>query len=288
MIIWLASYPKSGNTLIRAILTSLIFSQDGIVNFKNLHRINNFSSGFFFKKFTTDCKNILEVSKYWIKAQEELNKNKKLKFFKTHNALCNINGNAFTNEVNTAGCIYIVRDPRDIIVSASKYYSLSQEETKTNMFNENMDLINDIEKQPFNTFLGSWSTHYNSWVKNSKNILLIKYEDLINNKETEIRRIINFINRFAKLSVDEKKIKKCVETSSFQNMQNMEQKGLFEESSKDKMGDKILFFSKGRAGNWQGVLDKKIINEVEKKFRKEMIELNYIDENTVKLNSIKI
>ena len=69
----------------------------------------------------------------------------KLKFFKTHNALCNINGNAFTNEVNTAGCIYIVRDPRDIIVSASKYYSLSQEETKTNMFNENMDLINDIE-----------------------------------------------------------------------------------------------------------------------------------------------
>ena len=76
MIIWIASYPKSGNTLIRAILTSLIFSEDGIVDFKNLHRISNFSNGFFFKKFISSYENILETSKYWIKAQEELNKNK--------------------------------------------------------------------------------------------------------------------------------------------------------------------------------------------------------------------
>ena len=75
MIIWLASYPKSGNTLIRAILTSLIFSEDGIVDFKNLHRISNFSIWFFFKKFISSYENILETSKYWIKAQEELNTN---------------------------------------------------------------------------------------------------------------------------------------------------------------------------------------------------------------------
>ena len=288
MIIWIASYPKSGNTLIRAILTSLIFSEDGIVDFKNLHRISNFSNGFFFKKFISSYENILETSKYWIKAQEELNKNKKLKFFKTHNAFCTINGNAFTNEVNTAGCIYVVRDPRDVIVSASKYYDLSHDETKNNMFNEKMDLINNMKGSPFNTFLGSWPNHYNSWTKNCKNVLLIKYENLIENKENEIRRIISFLNKFVKISFDEKKIINCIESSSFQNMKIMDQKGLFPENSKDFQGNKIPFFSSGKKGNWRGVLNDKIVSQIEKKFQKEMLELNYIDQHANKCNPIKI
>ena len=288
MIIWIASYPKSGNTLIRAILTSLIFSEDGIVDFKNLHRISNFSNGFFFKKFISSYENILETSKYWIKAQEELNKNKKLKFFKTHNAFCTINGNAFTNEVNTAGCIYVVRDPRDVIVSASKYYDLSHDETKNNMFNEKMDLINNMKGSPFNTFLGSWPNHYNSWTKNCKNVLLIKYENLIENKENEIRRIISFLNKFVKISFDEKKIINCIESSSFQNMKIMDQKGLFPENSKDFQGNKIPFFSSGKKGNWRGVLNDKIVSQIEKKFQKEMLELNYIDQQANKCNPIKI
>ena len=288
MIIWIASYPKSGNTLIRAILTSLIFSEDGIVNFKNLHRISNFSNGFFFKKFISSYENILETSKYWIKAQEELNKNKKLKFFKTHNAFCTINGNAFTNANNTAGCIYVVRDPRDVVVSASKYYDLSHDETKNNMFNEKMDLINNMKGSPFNTFLGSWPNHYNSWTKNCKNVLLIKYENLIENKENEIRRIISFLNKFVKISFDEKKIINCIESSSFQNMKIMDQNGLFPENSKDFKGNKIPFFSSGKKGNWRGVLEEKIVSQIEKKFQKEMLELNYIDQHANKCNPIKI
>ena len=288
MIIWIASYPKSGNTLIRAILTSLIFSEDGIVDYKNLHRISNFSNGFFFKKFISSYENILETSKYWIKAQEELNKNKKLKFFKTHNAFCTINGNAFTNENNTAGCIYVVRDPRDVVVSASKYYDLSHDETKNNMFNEKMDLINNMKGSPFNTFLGSWPNHYNSWTKNCKNVLLIKYENLIENKENEIRRIISFLNKFVKISFDEKKIINCIESSSFQNMKIMDQNGLFPENSKDFKGNKIPFFSSGKKGNWRGVLEEKIVSQIEKKFQKEMLELNYIDQQANKCNPIKI
>jgi len=288
MIIWIASYPKSGNTLIRAILTSLIFSEDGIVDFKNLHRISNFSNGFFFKKFISSYENILETSKYWIKAQEELNKNKKLKFFKTHNAFCTINGNAFTNENNTAGCIYVVRDPRDVVVSASKYYDLSHDETKNNMFNEKMDLINNMKGSPFNTFLGSWPNHYNSWTKNCKNVLLIKYENLIENKENEIRRIISFLNKFVKISFDEKKIINCIESSSFQNMKIMDQNGLFPENSKDFKGNKIPFFSSGKKGNWRGVLEEKIVSQIEKKFQKEMLELNYIDQHANKCDPTKI
>ena len=204
-------------------------------------------------------------------------KNKKLKFFKTHNSLCSINGNAFTNSNNTVGTIYIVRDPRDIIISASKYYNKSHNETKENMFNRHMDLINKYNDKPISTFLGSWSDHYNSWTKNTKDILLLKYEDLINNKEVEIRKILNFINKFAKLSVDENKIKNCIETSSFKNMKIMENKGLFKENSKDLNGNLITFFNNGKNGNWRGQLEEKIVKEIEDNFQKEMKELGYID-----------
>ena len=276
MIIWLASYPKSGNTLLRSILISLIYSDDGNVDFNKLKLIGNFPADPFFEKFTFNFGDVREISKYWIRAQEKINENKKLKFFKTHNAMCTIDGNAFTNNKNTIGAIYIVRDPRDIVVSASKYFNTSHEKTKNNMFNIYMDLINTYNDKPINTFLGSWSVHYNSWIKNSKNILLIKYENLINNKELEIRKIINFINKFIKFSVDEEKIKKCITSSSFENMKNMENKGLFKESAKDLKGNNIPFFNHGKIGLWKNILKKEIVSEIEKKFYKEMRELNYL------------
>ena len=277
MIIWLASYPKSGNTLLRSILVSLIFNEKGNVDFNQLHHISNFPAGIFFEKFTSNYAKVKEISKYWIKAQEELNQNKKLKFFKTHNALCKIDGNAFTDSKNTVGTIYIVRDPRDIIVSASRYYNKSHNEIKDNMFNRHMDLINNYNGKAVSTFLGSWSDHYNSWSKNKKNTLLIKYEDLINNKESEIKKILFFIGRFTKLSIDESKIKNCIETSSFENMKSMENKGLFKEGSKDSDGNIIPFFAKGKIGNWRDHLDEKIVKEIESKFKKEMEELGYIN-----------
>ena len=118
--------------------------------------------------------------------------------------------------------------------------------------------------------------------------MLIKYENLIQNKEAEIIRILNFLNKFVKISFDEKKIKKCIESSSFQNMKIMEQNGLFLENSKDFKGNKIPFFATGKKGNWQGVLGEGIVSQVEKKFQKEMLELNYIDQHKDKRNSIKI
>jgi len=276
MIIWIASYPKSGNTLLRAILISLIYTDDGNVDFNKLKLIGNFPGGPFFEKFTSNFGDIKEISKYWIKAQEKINENKKLKFFKTHNAMCTIDGNAFTNNKNTIGAIYIVRDPRDVVVSASKYFNTSYEETKNNLFNHYMDLIDTYNGKPISTFLGSWSDHYKSWIKINKNILLVKYENLINNKELEIRRLINFINKFTKFSVDEEKIKKCITSSSFENMKNMENKGLFNENSKDLKGNNIPFFAHGKIGRWKNILKVEMVNEIEKKFYKEMSELNYL------------
>ena len=139
-----------------------------------------------------------------------------------------------------------------------------------------MTLVNTYKGEPISTFLGSWSDHYNSWVKNNKNILLIKYENLINEKEQEIKKIINFINRFVKFEIDEKKIKNCVNSSSFENMKKMENQGLFKEAAKDLNGQPISFFVQGKEGRWKNTLEKKVIVEIETEFRKEMQELGYL------------
>ena len=84
MIIWLASYPKSGNTWVRSIVSSLIYSSDGIFNFKLLRKIDQFPEKKYMKDFVKDFSNFELIKKNWIAAQDKLNLDNSIKFFKTH------------------------------------------------------------------------------------------------------------------------------------------------------------------------------------------------------------
>ena len=59
MIIWLASYPKSGNTLLRSMLAAYFFSKDGIYNFSLIKNIKQFPHGGLFIKMGVDIQNHL-------------------------------------------------------------------------------------------------------------------------------------------------------------------------------------------------------------------------------------
>ena len=140
MIIWLASYPKSGNTLIRLMLSSYFFSNDGKCNFKLVKNIKQFPHGGLFLKMGIDLKDQNEVIKNYIKAQEIINKTGSVQFLKTHSHLFNFNQKySFTNFENSIGVIYIVRDPRNVVTSFSKYLDLSVDETSNFMINGSGD-----------------------------------------------------------------------------------------------------------------------------------------------------
>ena len=274
MIIWLASYPKSGNTLVRSILASLIYSKDGNFNFNLLKKIDQYPQKKHFEGLTDKYGNLLELSKFWVFSQDKLNADKKLKFLKTHHLRCGINNYTFTNKNNTNGVIYIVRDPRDVVISYARHSSYSIEDCSVDMMTSDNCIFTN---KNLISLLGSWSDHYNSWTKNNKNLLLIKYEDLLSNKKKETKKIINFINNFTNISISNEKINNCLNTTTFENMQHMEEKGLFTENNIDeKIGKKIKFFNKGKKNEWKNILDYKIRIEIEKKFKNEMSELKYI------------
>ncbi len=199
MIIWCASYPKSGNTWVRSIITSLIYSSDGIFNFSLLRKIGQFPRRDHFRGLTDDFTNLNNLSKYWIQAQERINYDGKLKIFKTHNGNYNFSGNDFTNKKNTYAVIYIVRDPRNMIASLSNHYQQDFKITTDFLLNDESFLLNKDPKykteENIITLLGSWKNHYNSW-KISSNLLLIRYEDLVIDIKSQVNRLSNFLKKF--------------------------------------------------------------------------------------------
>ena len=289
MIVWIASYPKSGNTWIRTLINQIIQSnsleKDNV--FKNLKSIPNYPLKSHYKNILDninldkltgkDLKNI--TLKNWLSTQRIINSSGKVNFLKTHTMLCKINIEKkdffFTDKLNTYGVIYIVRDPRNVISSFKNFLSYDDiEETFEVLTNANMWIDSDNIRMP--QFISSWGNNYNSW-KNFPNFLLIKYEDLIINPERELNKIINYLNKFIKISLENIKINKIIENSSFNNLKKLENEGKFYESSTNpKTGQKNTFFNLGPKNNWQELLDKNISDKIERVYFKEMKELGYL------------
>jgi hypothetical protein len=277
MIIWLASYPKSGNTLLRGILATYFFSKDGNFDFKHLYKIGQFPSLIHFENLGIDISDSNKIYSNIIKAQELINsKSKEIKFFKTHSALVKINDNNFTDINNTLGAVYIVRDPRNVVSSFAHHYQVDIDEATKCLLNEKFWNYRN-EKIP-KTFLSSWSQNYNSWKYLKEKILIIKYEDLIENKKKVIKKVFKFFESLGvKIELDIIKLNKIIKSTEFKKMKDLESEKSFRESMADKVtGKKRPFFNLGPQNDWKKTLSDENKEKIEKAFEKEMLELGYL------------
>ena len=279
MFIWLASYPKSGNTLIRSMLASYFFSNDGIFNFDLIRNIKQFPKTDLFEKNGVNIHDEKEIIRNYLKVQEQINEKRSIQFLKTHSYLFNIENNPFTNLEHTLGVIYIVRDPRSIVISSSNHNNCSHQ-TTTDQIIDGLPIRGDNKSSVF-VYPGTWSGNYNSWksFKSIQKYLLIKYEDLIFDKEKIFLSILKFIHKLKKIDfiLDKKKFQNSIDSTNFNKLQDLENKKGFEESAIDKAsGKKIKFFYLGPKNDWSKMLDKGLSTRIENIFQKEMIELGYI------------
>jgi len=281
MIFWIASYPKSGNTWVRALLSSYFYSEDGIFDQDLLKNIAQFPEKRHFSDFNYDPKIITDTSKYWIKAQERINLNNKLNFFKTHNILGSINNNNFTNKKNTAGAIYIVRDPRNVLTSLQNHYELSKVEALKFMLSEKKYIYDYHAENDFSDFqfISSWEKNYKSWTNQQIfPVKLIRYEDLNLKTLDTLREIIEYIQETVqeKKDFNYHKAQNSVKSTNFENMKNMEKNNGFLESVLSKnVSKKIPFFHLGPKNDWKSMFDKNYQKKLNLIFKNNLKELNY-------------
>ena len=281
MIIWIASYPKSGNTWLRALLSSYFYSKNGEFNFKLLNNIDAFPSERFFKNYPDKFNRPEDTCKYWLIEQEKINKLKKNIFLKTHNAICKINNNIFTNNKNSAGAIYIVRDPRNLVTSLSNHYQITTKDAlKFMMDAKKATFVKKEERYVAFQPILSWSLNKKSWLENSMfPILTIKYEELISETFLTFKKIIIFINKItnSKTSIDRSKIINSIKNCEFDKLKKLEDKQGFSEAPYKKNSKiPIKFFNLGKKNDWKNILETEITKEIELKFKKDMEELGYL------------
>lgn len=282
MIFWIASYPKSGNTWLRTLLVSYYFSKDGNFNQLLLKNIDQFPEKQYFKDFNYNPKIITDTSKFWISAQERINLDKKIRFFKTHNILGSINRNNFTNKKNTIGCIYIVRDPRNVITSLKNHYDFTYDQALAAMLNENYYIFESEERNDYGNFqlLSSWEKNYQSWkAQKIFPIKFVRYEDLLNETFNVFKEIIEFVNKtfYLKNNFEKQKAQKSIQTTTFLKLKSMEKKeGFIESVFSKKENKKIPFFHLGAENDWKKILDKPYQSKLNSQFEVSLKELKYI------------
>ena len=283
MIFWIASYPKSGNTWLRTLISAYYYSKDGIFDQSILKNIGMFPERRHFVGFDYNQENVADTTKLWIKSQEKINADKKIRFFKTHNVFGKVSGYDFTNKQNSAGCVYIVRDPRNVITSLKNHYELDYETslkwmTDPNKFIYDVERVEQYGYSDFQ-FISSWNMNYKSWkVQKKIPIKIIQYEDLLKETYIVFKDIIEFINKSLNIKeeVNSDKLKNSVNSTYFEKLKSDEKKNGFVEAVPTRTRkEKIPFFYLGPDNDWKKILDKDQQIELNDMFKEDLINLGY-------------
>jgi hypothetical protein len=248
-IVWLASYPKSGNTWVRVFLHNYIARPDEPYSINNLHDLSaTENNAAFFNKyeprragtFTTQ-----DTQKLRALVHRDLTLlHDDLVFVKTHNANLAVHGIPLCTPVFTAGAIYIIRDPRDVAVSYAAYTGQSIDQIIAFMARPGAANRGD-DVQVFE-FYGPWSAHADSWAQ-QKPQLAMRYEDLVGNPEQNFGKIIHFLGG----EPEPERLARAIEFSRFATLAAQEAAHGYNAGGPNMAS---TFFRAGQAGNWRNVL----------------------------------
>lgn len=261
-IIWLASFPKSGNTWTRAFLHNLLKimqgESDGLTSVNKMAEYSTWEIGAkLYEKILG--KPVGEATRAEIAnarplAQAELaGQSEGMILVKTHNALVLDRGFSTINFAVTSGAIYVVRNPLDVAISYSHHVSRTIDQAIKAM--EIRGVETHVNENVVYEVYGSWSQHVESWTKKPhRAIYVMRYEDMLDNPAVTFGKLAQHLL----LNPTPDQLEKAIELSSFDRLQKLEQDEGFVE--KPKAAEK--FFREGRAGQWQAILTGEQINRI--------------------------
>ncbi|PWR20604.1 sulfotransferase domain-containing protein [Zavarzinia compransoris] len=258
-LIWLASYPKSGNTWLRTFLHHLLINPPAPLPPDSLHR---FTLGdhhrIWFDKAagrSTAGFSLAEILQLRPKTQVLMTgASADSVFVKTHSMVGTYQGVPLINMEVTAGAIYVVRDPRDVVISAADHYGLGIDDMITRMADRDATIggqQNQVEVR-----VGDWSSNVESWTgQTGRGLLVVRYEDM----EQKPLKTFGAIAGFLGLKPPRERLERAIRFSSFKVSQNQEAQHGFAERSQHS----ARFFRIGKSGQWPGVLTPEQVARIE-------------------------
>ena len=254
--VWIASYPKSGNTWVRVFIHNLLRElrgqREGAQDINALHEMTARESlaGGFIRRLGKPVEEASprEIAEARAIVQAEIVHGEGGPvFIKTHNAVANVEGFPTINFDVTLAAIYIVRNPLDVAVSYAYHSGLTFDPIIAFMAEPSGNLDHDARR--IYEFLGSWSFHAASWMSvPHRPILLLRYEDMLEAPARSFGRLASFL----RLRPDGGQLRRAIEKSSFAELSRQEDMHGFNE--RPKTAEK--FFRSGKAGQWREALSR--------------------------------
>ncbi len=273
-ILWLASYPKSGNTWVRAFLANLFAGGQTPVPLDQLPAWA-IGDNFWIHYEAVSGKRRGELT------EDELQRLRPLvhrrfasmrgetAIVKTHSLCGHVDGHPLITGEVTAGAVYVVRNPLDVAVSFSHHYQTTIERAVEALCREGNWL--PASERLLRQYIGSWSQHVRSWTEvPGLQRIVLRYEDLLSNPLYHFGRLVTFLG----LPKDPFRLARAVRFSSFQELSRQERQHGFVEARPDR---RVRFFRSGRAGVWRSYLSPAQVRRIVEAHGAVMRRFGYLD-----------
>ena len=276
-IFWVASYPKSGNTWMRAVLANLLLAKDRPLSLNEIgEACASEANVHWYLPLLKDTDESLDdlpperLMELRQRAQQRIvGVNKNDVFVKTHSFNGRYLGYPLIRPDFTMGAVYILRDPRDVVVSAADHWGISLDEMIDCLGAPETETAPMPGRQVFEK-LSAWSWHVQSWTapKMPWPTLVFRYEDLLADPVRHFGQLAKSLG----LSKDPARIRQVVEWTSFKKLQSMEsQEGFIERSDFSER-----FFRVGKSGQWRQHLSPGQIARIEHDHGEQMRRFGYL------------
>lgn len=273
-LVWLASYPKSGNTWTRHFLHSLIRSPDQPQDINAMVRLtvadstNNWYRDQL-QKPVEDCSDE-EIAAVRPAAVKNIAAGADgLVFVKTHNAMVKHLGTPMIEPSVTAGAVYIVRNPLDVAVSYAHFFGTTIDRAIERMNHEGT-VAAKTEGQVYQ-YYGSWREHVHSWTRREvRQLHVMRYEDMLDKPFETFGRLAEFL----RIAPTRERLEAAIAASSFDRLKEQEEATGFAE----KPETSERFFRAGRAGQWRDRLTPEQVKAIVEPNREQMARFGYLSQ----------
>lgn len=277
-IFWLASYPKSGNTWMRMLLTNYLRNPSNPSDINKAKYGTIAASRAWFDEWagveasalddkTIEC---LRPDVYRCMADEE----QETVYMKVHDAWGRTDQGEGIFPVDvTGGVVYILRNPLDMAASCANHWGVDLNQAVDNMCDQTFALSRSlgVMADQLRQYMGSWSDHVASWMDQADlPIHLVRYEDLQRDPENYFGDVV----RFCGLPWDSERVSKAVMFSDFKELQRQERDNDFRERSPKAPAP---FFRKGQVGSWREELPQELAQRLIEAHGEVMLRFGYLD-----------